>query len=488
MLRFVQAASAAQPEEFFNNGFSPPSIEFLHPGYPDTFKQNLLLTLNATDHAEGGFHHRTAWLACAIIAGNAWTGYLSLTRERIRIVADDDELLTGSSYYFHIPRSQGDEDDDTPYAIYPSFQHWAFPHNKLPQDWTTSVGEQSVSARQNDNATAAQSALSTTVINRDGGCVITASNDYITAAHLCPRSEKDWFFKNGMAAYNVNVNLTITYVVDDVSNAVSLRPDLHRAFDDKKFVIVPKSKKWLIHFIGQTNGLGKLYHNTDIVVPNGVKATNLLVRFAWAIFPTLLRGCGRRRLRMCVSENGAMVEVVRDADVAEYNATANRTQSRSASPKKRREREPDEVQDSQLPVTENAIKRRRVSDCSSFQHRQINVDTPAPESVLGLRLHLRSQSLPSPLSTRTREDSAQCRAKAARQSLEDLKQNWIKAQRPSDASLYCCNYEAVEADIRAGRPGREELDGAYLCHQCLGFEFRDDDPDRRDIAWDSTST
>jgi len=367
MLRVVQAASSAQPEEFFNNGFAPPSIEFLHPGYPDTFKQNLLLTLNATDHAEGGLHHRTAWLACAIIAGNAWTGYLSLTRERTRIVVDDDELLTGSSYYFHIPRPEGDKhNNDTPYAIYPSFQHWVFPHNNLPQDWTTSVGEQSASARQNGNATAAQSTLSATGINRDGGCVITASNDYIIAAHLCPRSEKDWFFKNGMAAYNVNANLTITHVVDDVSNAISLRPDLHRAFDDKKFVIVPKSKKWLVHFIGPTNGLGKLYHNTEVVVPNGVKATNLLARFAWAIFPTLLRGFGRRRLRMCVSENGAMAEVIRDSDVAEYNATANSTQSRSTSPRKRRRREPDDVQDSQLPVFENAIKRRRVSNCSSF--------------------------------------------------------------------------------------------------------------------------
>lgn len=131
MLRIVQVAPSAKPDEYYSNNHRHVT-EFLHPAYPDLRGQNVFLRLHATDHVLGRLHHSTAWLACAMIAGNAWTGFSSSTREPTRINVGRDELLTSSSYYFHVPCSQGNENDSIPYPICPCFRDWTFPHNNLP--------------------------------------------------------------------------------------------------------------------------------------------------------------------------------------------------------------------------------------------------------------------------------------------------------------------------------------------------------------------
>ena len=49
-----------------------------HPGYSDT--GNVLMVLPALDHPQGGIHHETTRIACAIIANNRWEGFLTETR------------------------------------------------------------------------------------------------------------------------------------------------------------------------------------------------------------------------------------------------------------------------------------------------------------------------------------------------------------------------------------------------------------------------
>jgi len=59
------------------------------------------------------------------------------------------------------------------------------------------------------------------------------------------------------------------------------------------------------------------------------------------------------------------------------------------------------------------------------------------------------------------------------------KATWIRSRRPSNPDFYCCNYNKVEAAIREGLPGKEEFDGGYLCLECLGFEYRDVDDNKK---------
>lgn len=83
-----------------------PEIKFRHPGYRP--RTNVLLALPRVDSETSngtvvyGVHHKTALIACQIIAGNVFhTGYFAtnsagLHRESVSL----EGLLTKDSYYF----------------------------------------------------------------------------------------------------------------------------------------------------------------------------------------------------------------------------------------------------------------------------------------------------------------------------------------------------------------------------------------------------
>jgi hypothetical protein len=87
-------------------------INFRHPAY--TSDDNILFTLHAWDHEDGGIHHGLAHNACAIIADNRFDGYLSRTcgpehEDGEHIEEDWDDVLPASDadYYFYVPYLAG---------------------------------------------------------------------------------------------------------------------------------------------------------------------------------------------------------------------------------------------------------------------------------------------------------------------------------------------------------------------------------------------
>jgi hypothetical protein len=79
-----------------------------HPAYAPHRDTNILLTLLAPDHPDGGLHHETARVACGIIAGNAWDGYFSEMAGGQPIDLGPDEILrVGKDYFFHVPHPAG---------------------------------------------------------------------------------------------------------------------------------------------------------------------------------------------------------------------------------------------------------------------------------------------------------------------------------------------------------------------------------------------
>jgi len=81
-------------------------IRFRHPAY--SANENIIFTLHAWDHPEGGIHYGLAHCACAIIADNRLDGYLSTTVDgesdhRVDAAWDDVLPARDSDYYFHVP-------------------------------------------------------------------------------------------------------------------------------------------------------------------------------------------------------------------------------------------------------------------------------------------------------------------------------------------------------------------------------------------------
>ncbi|OBT56111.1 hypothetical protein VE04_04157 [Pseudogymnoascus sp. 24MN13] len=70
-------------------------------------------------------------------------------------------------------------------------------------------------------------------------------------------------------------------------------------------------------------------------------------------------------------------------------------------------------------------------------------------------------------------------------------QTLVRSRRPSDPSLYCCDYNKAKKESREGMPGKPEFGGAYVCDrayvcdQCRGVEYREDrDKDVEDVFFD----
>lgn len=81
--------------------YNRKKIFFRHPGYDDN--SNIIMTLPALDHTDGGIHHETARIACAIVANNQLAhGFFTETRIGPRIAAGPDDVLRANEYYFRV--------------------------------------------------------------------------------------------------------------------------------------------------------------------------------------------------------------------------------------------------------------------------------------------------------------------------------------------------------------------------------------------------
>ncbi|KAL2357354.1 hypothetical protein BJ546DRAFT_802070, partial [Cryomyces antarcticus] len=193
-------------------------VSFHHPAYDSA----RLIELSAFDGPNGGIHHGTALLVCGIIAGNVWDGWLTEGRRGNRMDSDREE------------RAQG----PYKYAVVPSFQHWPFPHEHPPPGWdfnpdlTTSVAS--------IFPVPSISGVSQAVRDRDGSCRLSGYRDMIERAHLCPRSDVEWFTQQKMDTYNISGSLVGAGLVDDTANALTLRSDIHLSFDAGTFVFTRK--------------------------------------------------------------------------------------------------------------------------------------------------------------------------------------------------------------------------------------------------------
>lgn len=440
--------TSLEPSSTFS-GTAVEVIEIRHPSYDDAYEQNVLMLLHAFDRIGGGLHYGTALIACGLVAGNAWNGYFTLDRNGPRITLRDDDVLPDKSYYFHVPSST---ENSTDYAIFPSFEHWTFPHRNLPPTWTSCASGGHREGGDAGLAPPAASNLTAAVLRRDGSCRVTNAQDYIERAHLCPRSQAAWFEANSMGKYNLNLDLQDDHLVDDICNAVALRSDIHRAFDDRMFVFVPKESRWVVHFFGLTNSLGRLYHNIVLELDPHISPNLLLARFAWTVFPLLsgfLKVGSDRKLRLRVKKEGRLQEEIQTIKLQEM-AAMGLARGRNPSPKKRKNTPETPATESTETFTNRAFDAK---DDSTAKTPFSSPSNPSP------RPHALWLPDANPNITLSSCDKAK----------------WIKSRRPSNPDLYCCNYNKVEAAIREGLPGKQEFGGGHLCLECLGFEYRDVD-------------
>ncbi|KAL6717731.1 hypothetical protein ACLMJK_003816 [Lecanora helva] len=467
----------------------PPlrTIRFRHPGYPNS--SNILLVLYAFDSPDGGLHYGTAFLACAIVAVNAFNGYMTETLDGDKLEMDWDKLLIKEDYYFHVPPA-GDNSREGQYCadqsatssnryqypVYPSFNEWSFPHATLPKEWPRPSTPPSQALSSMDLAPPSVSGLTAHVLRRDNCCIVTSSRDCIERAHLCPRNEDNWFKRNSMGQYNIKRSLG-KLLLDDVSNAIALRSDLHTIFDQRKFLISRKKSQWAVHFLETTNELGGLYHNSSLQIAGSISPFFLFVRFAWAIFPFLrefLDAGVPRRLRLRVKDNpDLLLEETKVVGFEELGKMVNEPKSRTSSPSKR-----------QRPSNDDGDDVRNDNSC--FDGKKGCEKSPEDISEPRGRKRHRTSSVEPTRPAKSREPATTTLGTSSPlpsldpemdlMAIEKVKLQWLRAQRPSEPQVICCDYNEAERADRLGLPGPRKYGGAHLCLECLGAEYKEELP------------
>ena len=255
----------------------PHYITIKHPCFSAKSGSDKFLRFRTFDTETGGLHYGTVILACGIIACNRFDGVLTTDQKGAQTLElDNEDVMPVGTYYYHLQPpsnlvSNQPLSDPYPYPIFPSFADWKFPHDSMPSWWTE--------AQHDVERVVATTDVSAAVLQRDNTCCVTRSKDTLQRAHLCPKSEAQWFSANDMQSYCASNSR-----VDDITNSISLRTDLHIAFDSQVFVIVKKKGSWVANFLRPTSETARMYHNRKVNIHEQVRPEFLLARFAWTLF------------------------------------------------------------------------------------------------------------------------------------------------------------------------------------------------------------
>ncbi|KAL8855345.1 MAG: hypothetical protein Q9178_007999 [Gyalolechia marmorata] len=290
----------------------PHSVCFRHPAIPSA-QGNLLMILDGNDNAQGYLHHETARLACAIIAGNRWDGYLATSPTAPATDLPPHGLLTDEEYYFIVPypttpvmdsdssaSHQGaSENPDPPqptlppgpyhYPVVPTFAEWVFPSGKLPGAWGTMAKRRPGVASTSD-----------TTRSRDQSCRMTEAVEETDVAHIVPLAEEPWFTRNDMVRYG-NKHASLRPGINDDANTMLLRADLHRSFDRRRFIFLPKKPGAIVTHVLESESLRDIYHNVQLNTTY-IAPEYFFARFAWTILPLLKPFLARGQPRLLLIE------------------------------------------------------------------------------------------------------------------------------------------------------------------------------------------
>ncbi|KAI0122807.1 hypothetical protein F4814DRAFT_410010 [Daldinia grandis] len=301
----VQPPADLSPESGGIHGAILSAINIYHPGYPDIY--NPLLRFLALD--DGGVNYDLVYYACCIIAGNVGIqppeapqakdhharshgaisestrpeAYLATSSSpgATPVTPPSDGILREKLYFFHVSSYL-----DEPYPIVPVFNHWIFPHGNLPRPWASLRIHPIPSERHRIIPHTGHDATHV----RDESCRISSSFCSVDQAHIIPRANDIWFRYNKMSQYSTDP--TTFPEIDELSNTVLLRSDIHRMLDHKELTLFPKSNdkeyKLVTHILSPRRQSlfeqDELYHNRQCQELYGVGREFLFARFAWSLY------------------------------------------------------------------------------------------------------------------------------------------------------------------------------------------------------------
>ncbi|KAI2462703.1 hypothetical protein F4781DRAFT_419199, partial [Annulohypoxylon bovei var. microspora] len=176
--------------------------------------------------------------------------FLSQSPDLIPIDIPNSGILREKRYYFHVPSN-----DDGPYPIVPSFEHWIFP-DEMPLPWRKvkisgpdddEEGSSFSDEHDDDEPPANPEPISTdptrspppAVFYHNESCRVSGSLIGLEIAHVIPGKEGSWFNKNYMREY-CSSDAAHNDPHNDSPNLIPLAMAVHRFFDRSHLTWVVK--------------------------------------------------------------------------------------------------------------------------------------------------------------------------------------------------------------------------------------------------------
>ncbi|KAL8407557.1 hypothetical protein RB594_006401 [Gaeumannomyces avenae] len=260
-------------------------VRIFHPAYPQTIP---LLRLGAFEPG-GGIDFDFALTACCIVTGNTFAiGWLAkkVSGALERIARPDDGILRDPTVFFCVGN-----DANSKYPVVPTFDHWEFPHDKLPAPWNN-LHIEPYTPPNTSGLTSTDG--KTAVLYRDVRCQISGHLDAVESAHLVPIRDGNWFLQNDMTRYCQNQMSAVD--INDLGNLILVRRDLHHLLNTRRLFFNVKATSpsdttptacLTVQVLGMLSSadLVALYHNRALQPSmRGVSVEFLFARLAWTLF------------------------------------------------------------------------------------------------------------------------------------------------------------------------------------------------------------
>lgn len=444
-----------------------PEVDIVikHPGYQEG--QNVLMLFRDFDRVgkREGLHHGTVLTACQIVSGRHH-GFFTQEKGGAPIQLGFDDVLLGGKYYYTVP-------DDDCYAIFPSFEHWPFPHDSLPSTWTKLRKPRASRL----TPMPARSYTAQAILDRDPTCLLSGMGDIRERAYICPKEELRWFQANAMNNYNLNRLLIAEASVDDMSNATAMRSDIHKAYDKRFFVIVPKLDRWTAHFMEPTFHLGSLYHNMLVNLHTDVALEYMFSRFAWTIFPLIrvfLEQGPPRRVRTQMTNAIGLQDMDMNLDGEAISKTFF-SRPRNASPKKRRTGDSSGLspEDHSLAGSDQSQNTGTPTSPSAAELDNASTSCLEPISPVTVPVDHRQTKKDGYSKTCITDKDPRIQQLYAHEDVyERLRREELYRRRPRhNPDLYCCDYDRYRQVVWSAIKGEGRWDAYELCDECLGGEY-----------------
>jgi hypothetical protein len=218
-----------------------------------------------------------------------------------------------------------------------------------------------------------------------------------------------------MSRWNNDTSLGEQSLLDDHANLILMRSDIHKAFDDGKFILYPKDATgFSLHIMEPSLDLGVLYHNDRTHPIVNCRPEFLYARFAWALFRFLsgFLAMPADRAVITVKSSSEQIRVLEMRKSLEIRAQVASSISRS--PKKRKTRAVVEEYNDK-----GGCKRRR---CDPETERAASVNTLLLETDAGTYLQQLQDSAGYDTHTADKESGR----------IQQLRNKYLRAQRPPD--------------------------------------------------------